>query len=138
MFIYRFALPSTAAGRPRPERSAVYIRDAQHNANRQGSRGRRALDSARRQTHPPLMADDAELVVAGGGLVGMLLGIACAGAGLDVIVIDRQDPAAMLDERFDGRTSAIAYGSRLVFDGIGLWPGGRAQAEAVPAGRRPH
>ena len=68
------------------------------------------------------MADDAELVVAGGGLVGMLLGIACAGAGLDVIVIDRQDPAAMLDERFDGRTSAIAYGSRLVFDGIGLWP----------------
>ena len=77
------------------------------------------------------MADDAELVVAGGGLVGMLLGIACAGAGLDVIVIDRQDPAAMLDERFDGRTSAIAYGSRLVFDGIGLWPEIAAEAEPI-------
>jgi 2-octaprenyl-6-methoxyphenol hydroxylase len=76
------------------------------------------------------MADDAELVVAGGGLVGMLLGVACAGAGLDVAIIDRQDPAAMLDERFDGRTSAIAYGSRLVFDGIGLWP--RIAAEAEP------
>jgi 2-octaprenyl-6-methoxyphenol hydroxylase len=77
------------------------------------------------------MADDAELVVVGGGLVGMLLGVACAGAGLDVVVIDRQDPAAMLDERFDGRTSAIAYGSRLVFDGIGLWPQIAADAEPI-------
>src|SRR5437660_9917009 len=68
------------------------------------------------------MADDAELVIAGGGLNGMLLAVACAGAGLSTIVIDRQDPAAMAADRFDGRSSAIAYGSRLVFDGIGLWP----------------
>lgn len=68
------------------------------------------------------MADDVELVVAGGGLNGMLLGIACAGAGLSVAVIDRQDPAAMQDDKFDGRTSAIAYGSKLVLDGVGLWP----------------
>jgi 2-octaprenyl-6-methoxyphenol hydroxylase len=77
------------------------------------------------------MADDAELVVVGGGLVGMLLGIACAGAGIEVAVLDRQDPAAMLDERFDGRTSAIAYGSRLVFEGIGLWPDIAAEAEPI-------
>jgi 2-octaprenyl-6-methoxyphenol hydroxylase len=77
------------------------------------------------------MADDAELVVAGGGLNGMLLGVACASAGLEVIVIDRQDPVAMLDERFDGRTSAIAYGSRLVFDGIGLWPLIAGEAEPI-------
>ena len=68
------------------------------------------------------MADDAELIIAGGGLNGMLLAVACASAGLSTIVIDRQDPAAMTTDRFDGRTSAIAYGSRLVFDGIGLWP----------------
>src|ERR1700704_2064453 len=68
------------------------------------------------------MADDAELVIAGGGLNGMLLAVACAGAGLSTLVIDRQDPAAMMGDRFDGRTSAIAYGSRLVFDGVGLWP----------------
>ena len=77
------------------------------------------------------MADDAELVVAGGGLVGMLLGIACAGAGLEVAVIDRQDRATMLDDRFDGRTSAIAYGSRLVLDGVGLWPEVAADAEPI-------
>ena len=65
------------------------------------------------------MADDAELVIAGAGLNGMLLAVACAGAGLPVAIVDPQDPEAMLDRGFDGRTSAIAYGSRLVFDGSG-------------------
>jgi 2-octaprenyl-6-methoxyphenol hydroxylase len=68
------------------------------------------------------MADDVELLIAGGGLNGMLLGIACAGVGLDVAVVDRQDPATMLSEAFDGRTSAIAYGSKLVLEGAGVWP----------------
>jgi 2-octaprenyl-6-methoxyphenol hydroxylase len=77
------------------------------------------------------MADDAELIIAGGGLNGMLLAIACAGAGLSTIVIDRQDPAAMTPHRFDGRTSALAYGSRLVFDGIGLWPAIESEAEPI-------
>jgi 2-octaprenyl-6-methoxyphenol hydroxylase len=77
------------------------------------------------------MADDAELIIAGGGLNGMLLAIACAGAGLSTIVIDRQDPAAMTTHRFDGRTSALAYGSRLVFDGIGLWPAIESEAEPI-------
>ncbi|MFI4947986.1 MAG: UbiH/UbiF/VisC/COQ6 family ubiquinone biosynthesis hydroxylase [Alphaproteobacteria bacterium] len=77
------------------------------------------------------MADDAELVIAGAGLTGMLLAVACAGAGLAVAVVDPQDPAAMLGEGFDGRTSAIAYGSRLVFDGIALWPEIAAAAEPI-------
>ncbi|MGE5270124.1 MAG: UbiH/UbiF/VisC/COQ6 family ubiquinone biosynthesis hydroxylase [Thiohalocapsa sp.] len=77
------------------------------------------------------MADDAELVIAGGGLNGMLLAVACAGAGLEVAVVDPQMPAAMQSERFDGRTSAIAYGSKLVLDGIGLWPLVAAEAEPI-------
>ena len=77
------------------------------------------------------MADDAELVIAGAGLTGMLLGVACAGAGLCVAVVDPQDPSAMLTPGFDGRTSAIAYGSRLVFDGIALWPDIAAAAEPI-------
>ena len=76
------------------------------------------------------MSDDVELVVAGGGLNGLLLGIACAEAGLYVAVVDRQDPAMMLTETFDGRASAIAFGSKLVLDGVGLWP--RIAAEAEP------
>jgi 2-octaprenyl-6-methoxyphenol hydroxylase len=77
------------------------------------------------------MTDDAELVIAGAGLTGMLLGLACAGAGLSVAVVDPQDPSAMLSPGFDGRTSAIAYGSRLVFDGIALWPDIAAEAEPI-------
>src|SRR5205085_1320310 len=77
------------------------------------------------------MADDAELIIAGGGLNGMLLAVACAGAGLPTIVVDRQDPAAMVGDHFDGRTSAIAYGSRLAFDGVGLWPEIAADAEPI-------
>jgi 2-octaprenyl-6-methoxyphenol hydroxylase len=68
------------------------------------------------------MSEDAELLVAGGGLIGLTLAVACAGAGLGVALVDRLDLSATLDERFDGRTSAIAYGSKLVLDGIGVWP----------------
>jgi 2-octaprenyl-6-methoxyphenol hydroxylase len=77
------------------------------------------------------MADDVELLVAGGGLVGLLLAIACADAGLDVALVDRQDPRAMQDAAFDGRSSAIAYGSRLVLEGLGVWPEIAPQAEPI-------
>jgi 2-octaprenyl-6-methoxyphenol hydroxylase len=77
------------------------------------------------------MADDVELLVAGGGLNGMLLGVAVAEAGLKVAVVDRQDPAAMLGEAFDGRASAIAYGSKLVLDATGVWPAIAAEAEPI-------
>lgn len=77
------------------------------------------------------MSEDVELLIAGGGLNGMLLGIACADAGLKVAVVDRQDPATMLGETFDGRTTAIAYGSKLVLDGVGLWPLVAAEAEPI-------
>jgi 2-octaprenyl-6-methoxyphenol hydroxylase len=77
------------------------------------------------------MSDTIELLIAGGGLNGMLLGIACADAGLRVAVVDRQDPATMLGEAFDGRTTAVAYGSKLVLDGVGLWPMIAGEAEPI-------
>ncbi|HEY1258972.1 MAG TPA: UbiH/UbiF/VisC/COQ6 family ubiquinone biosynthesis hydroxylase [Stellaceae bacterium] len=77
------------------------------------------------------MTDDVELLIAGGGLNGLLLAVACAGVGLDVALVDRQDPAATLGEAFDGRSSAIAYGSRRVLDGLGLWPAIAADAEPI-------
>src|SRR5258708_20748087 len=72
-----------------------------------------------------------ELIVVGGGLVGLTLAIACAEAGIEVAVIDREDPATMLAEPFDGRTTAIAHGSQQVLAGIGLWPLVAAQAEPI-------
>jgi 2-octaprenyl-6-methoxyphenol hydroxylase len=93
----------------------------------------RALDKAAPATHaaamPPLR--NSELVVVGGGLVGLTLATACAGAGLEVTVIDREDPARMLGEEFDGRTSAIAFGSQRILAGIGLWDKVAAEAEPI-------
>ena len=77
------------------------------------------------------MRDDVELLIAGGGLTGLLLGLACAGTGLEVAVVDRQDPARLLADDFDGRSSAIGYGSRKVLEGIGLWPRVAADAEPI-------
>lgn len=62
-----------------------------------------------------------ELAIVGGGLVGLTLGIACAGAGLRVTVIDREPPARQMSEVFDGRASAIAFGSQRVLAAIGVW-----------------
>jgi 2-octaprenyl-6-methoxyphenol hydroxylase len=75
--------------------------------------------------------DDVELLIVGGGLTGLLLAVGCAGAGLAVAVVDRQDPETVLAERFDGRTSAIAYSSRLVFDALGLWSDIAPDAEPI-------
>jgi 2-octaprenyl-6-methoxyphenol hydroxylase len=77
------------------------------------------------------MSDDAELLIAGGGLNGLLLGIACAGAGLECVVIDRLSPAAMSQADFDGRSSAIAYGSQQVLKSVGLWPAIAPEAEPI-------
>jgi len=63
----------------------------------------------------------ADIVVVGGGLSGLPLAIATASAGLRTVVIDRETPSTMLDEPFDGRTSAIAYGSQQVLAGLGVW-----------------
>jgi len=72
-----------------------------------------------------------ELLIVGGGLIGLLLGSACAGAGLGVAIADRQDPGTMLGAGFDGRSSAIAYGSRRVLDALDLWPEIAAEAEPI-------
>jgi 2-octaprenyl-6-methoxyphenol hydroxylase len=77
------------------------------------------------------MTDDFELLITGGGLNGLVLGIACAGAGLACAVVDRQDPAVMTATGFDGRTSALAYGSKQVLSAVGLWPAIASEAEPI-------
>ena len=63
-----------------------------------------------------------DVVIAGGGLVGLTLGVALAGAGIETAVVDGAPSEAMKDAAFDGRVSSIALGSRRVLDGIGVWP----------------
>ncbi len=72
-----------------------------------------------------------ELAVVGGGLSGLALGTACAAAGVGVAVIDREDPQKVLAAPYDGRTTAVAYGSRRVLDGIGAWSALADNAEPI-------
>jgi 2-octaprenyl-6-methoxyphenol hydroxylase len=72
-----------------------------------------------------------ELGIVGGGLNGLTLAIACAAAGIEVAVVDRENPARMRSASFDGRASAIAFGSKRVLEGIGVWPLVADRAEPI-------
>lgn len=63
-----------------------------------------------------------DILIAGGGLVGNALAIACARAGIAVTVVDPLPREKQLDDSFDGRTSAIAQGSVRILQHIGAWP----------------
>ena len=63
----------------------------------------------------------ADVLIVGGGMVGLTAGVALASAGFSVIALDRAPLDAQLDAAFDGRVSAIAAGSRRALEGIGLW-----------------
>ncbi|MCP4326850.1 MAG: UbiH/UbiF/VisC/COQ6 family ubiquinone biosynthesis hydroxylase [Alphaproteobacteria bacterium] len=74
---------------------------------------------------------ETDLIIVGGGMVGLTLAVAAAAGGLRTAVVDRADPAAQVDAGFDGRTSAIAYGSQRLLDAIGVWPAMAAEAEPI-------
>ena len=66
------------------------------------------------------MADKRDLLILGGGLVGMTLALAAARKGLSSHVVDRADPAELTAEGFDGRASAISTASWNLIKNIGL------------------
>jgi 2-octaprenyl-6-methoxyphenol hydroxylase len=66
------------------------------------------------------MADKRDLLILGGGLVGMTLALAAAKKGISSHVADRADPAELTAEGFDGRASAISTASWNLFTNIGL------------------
>jgi 2-octaprenyl-6-methoxyphenol hydroxylase len=72
-----------------------------------------------------------DVVIVGGGLAGGLAALALTRAGLDVAVIDAQDPAVLRDAAFDGRTTALAYASARLFRRLGLWSAFEADAEPI-------
>ncbi len=64
-----------------------------------------------------------DLVILGGGLVGMTLALAAAKKGLSSHVIDRADPAELTAEGFDDRATAISTASWHLFENIGIAEG---------------
>ena len=62
----------------------------------------------------------ADVVILGGGLVGMTLAIGLAKAGITSHVVDNSDPAAQTAEGFDGRASAISTASWNLYTNLGM------------------
>ncbi len=76
------------------------------------------------------MTGYADVIILGGGLVGLSLAIALDTHGLSSIVIDPADPAGMLAKAFDGRASAVASASQHMLDAIGV--GARLAGQGCP------
>lgn len=67
------------------------------------------------------MSDDTDILIVGGGLNGSVLALALARGGHTVTVIDALAEDRRRTPGFDGRSYAIALGSRRLLEGIGLW-----------------
>lgn len=61
-----------------------------------------------------------DVIIIGGGLVGMTLALALDAHGLSSAVVDSADLSTTLAPGFDGRASAIASASARMFEAIGL------------------
>jgi 2-octaprenyl-6-methoxyphenol hydroxylase len=64
--------------------------------------------------------DRADVIIFGGGLVGLALAAALDSSGLSSIVVDPADPAPRADAGFDGRTSAVSSSSMRMLETIGV------------------
>lgn len=71
-----------------------------------------------------------DVLVVGGGFVGLASAIGLAGAGIGSIVLEAGRPETALATAFDGRASAIALTSRRLLERIGVWE--KLAAEAAP------
>ena len=73
-----------------------------------------------------------DVIILGGGLVGLALAAALDSAGLRSVVIDPADPDTRKDVAFDGRTTAVSSSSMRMFRQIGVLD--HLAAEGCPIG----
>ena len=64
--------------------------------------------------------DRADVIIFGGGLVGLALASALDSSGLSAIVVDPAEPAPRASGAFDGRTSAVSSSSMRMLETVGV------------------
>lgn len=74
--------------------------------------------------------DRADVIILGGGLVGLTLAIALDRHGLTSIVVDPADPEKTLTSQYDGRATAVASASWRMLEVIGI--GERLEGQGCP------
>lgn len=63
-----------------------------------------------------------DIVIVGGGMVGASLACSLAPLTLNIAIIEQYPFNAETQPSFDDRSTALAYGTRRIFEKIGLWP----------------
>ncbi|WP_127470976.1 FAD-dependent monooxygenase [Thiomicrorhabdus aquaedulcis] len=63
-----------------------------------------------------------DVLISGGGPVGLMLAIGLGQAGYDVMLAERYAPKPGAANSFDGRVLALSHGSMLLLSQLGIWP----------------
>lgn len=74
-----------------------------------------------------------DIVIVGGGMVGASLAAALAPLPISIAVIEAWPPSGKTQPSYDDRSTAVAEGSRRIFEGIGCWP--EIEVSATPISR---
>jgi 2-octaprenyl-6-methoxyphenol hydroxylase len=64
--------------------------------------------------------DRADVIILGGGLIGLALASALDASGVSAVVVDPADPEERTGAAFDGRTSAVSSSSMRMLEAIGV------------------
>jgi len=77
------------------------------------------------------MAEEFDVLIIGGGMVGASLACALHHQPLRIAVVEAVPLSATSQPSFDDRVIALAYGSRRIFDGIGIWTSLKERATPI-------
>lgn len=75
--------------------------------------------------------DQVDVLIIGGGLVGASLACALENSGHSVAIIEAHPLNAESQPSYDDRTVALSYGSRRIFNAMGLWSSLAQQVEPI-------
>jgi 2-octaprenyl-6-methoxyphenol hydroxylase len=76
-------------------------------------------------------ATDCDVLIIGGGLVGASLACALENSSLSVHVVEAHPLKSDLQPSYDDRTVALSWGSRCIFEGMGIWDAMADRVEAI-------
>lgn len=72
-----------------------------------------------------------DIVIAGGGMVGLTLALALGQGGFTVTLVDALAASQMTADTFDGRNSAISFGATRMYQVLGVWDALEAHAQPI-------
>jgi 2-octaprenyl-6-methoxyphenol hydroxylase len=76
-------------------------------------------------------ATDCDVLIIGGGLVGASLACALQNSGQSVHIVEAHPLRSDSQPSYDDRTVALSWGSRCIFEGMGIWGAMADRIEAI-------